>query len=175
MNFLKATQDEVAAMSADDTETIKWYVDAAFAVHNDYKSHTGATLSLGKGVICSVSTKQKVNTRSSTDAELVGLDDVISKILWTKRFIEEQGFTIKTNIVYRDNTSAMKLEENGRASASKRTRHFNIKYFYITDLIERGEVKIEYCPTDDMLADYMTKPVVGTKFISFRKHIMNKA
>jgi hypothetical protein len=175
MNFLKSTQDEVAAMSADDTETIKWYVDAAFAVHNDYKSHTGATLSLGKGVICSVSTKQKVNTRSSTEAELVGLDDVISKILWTKRFIEEQGFTIKTNIVYRDNTSAMKLEENGRASASKRTRHFNIKYFYITDLIERGEVKIEYCPTDDMLADYMTKPVVGTKFISFRKHIMNKA
>jgi hypothetical protein len=173
MTFLKATHNEVPSMSADDTQTIKWHVDASFAVHNDYRSHTGATLSLGHGVICSVSTKQKVNTRSSTEAELVGLDDVISKVLWTKRFIEQQGFKITSTIVYRDNTSAMKLEENGRASASKRTRHFNIKYFYITDLIEKGEVKIEYCPTDDMLADYMTKPLVGTKFLSFWKQVMN--
>jgi hypothetical protein len=69
---------------------------------------------------------------------------------------------------------SMKLEENGRASASKRIRHFHIKYFYITDLIERGQVKIEYCPTDAMLADYMTKPVVGTnKFITLRSQVMN--
>ena len=160
-------------MSADDTQTIQWHVDAAFAVHQDYKSHTGATMTLGKGTICSVSTKQKVNTRSSTEAELVGLDDVLSKVQWTKNFIQAQGFHVKT-VVYRDNTSSMKLEENGRASASKRTRHFNIKYFYITDLIERGEVEIEYCPTDAMLADFMTKPLVGTKFILFRQQVMNK-
>jgi hypothetical protein len=172
MTFLKTTQDEVPSMSADDTQTIKWHVDASFAVHQEFKSHTGATMSLGHGVICSVSTKQKVNTRSSTEAELVGLDDVISKVLWTKRFVEAQGFKISTNI-YRDNTSSMKLEENGRASASKRTRHFNIKYFYITDLIEKGEVKIEYCPTDNMLADYMTKPLVGIKFFFFWKQVMN--
>jgi hypothetical protein len=173
MNYLKATQDDVASMSADNTQSIMWHVDAAFAVHNDFKSHTGATLTFGKGVVCSVCTKQKVNTRSSTEAELVAMDDVVSKVLWTHRFIEAQGFEVKFNIVYRDNTSSMRLEENGRASASKRTRHFNIKYFYITDLIERGEVKIEYCPTDAMLADYMTKPVVGTKFISFRNQVMN--
>jgi hypothetical protein len=172
MTFLKTTQDEVPSMSADDTQTIKWHVDASFAVHQEFKSHTGATMSLGHGVICSVSTKQKVNTRSSTEAELVGLEDVISKVLWTKRFVEAQGFKISTNI-YRDNTSSMKLEENGRASASKRTRHFNIKYFYITDLIEKGEVKIEYCPTDNMLADYMTKPLVGIKFFFFWKQVMN--
>ncbi len=173
MVFLKSTQDEVTSMSADDTQTIQWHVDAAFAVHEDYRSHTGATMTLGKGTICSVSTKQKVNTRSSTEAELVGLDDVLSKVQWTKNFIQAQGFQVKT-VVYRDNTSSMKLEENGRASASKRTRHFNIKYFYITDLIERGEVEIEYCPTDAMLADFMTKPLVGTKFILFRQQVMNK-
>jgi hypothetical protein len=173
MNYLKATQDDVASMSADDTQSIMWHVDAAFAVHNDFKSHTGATLTFGKGVVSSVCTKQKVNTRSSTEAELVAMDDVVSKVLWTHRFIEAQGFIVKHNIVYRDNTSSMRLEENGRASASKRTRHFNIKYFYITDLIQRGEVEIQYCPTDAMLADYMTKPVVGAKFISFRDLIMN--
>ena len=173
MNFLKATQNEVASMSADDTQSIKWYVDAAFAVHKDFKSHTGATMSLGNGIICSMSTKQKVNTRSSTEAELVGVDDIISKVLWTKLFIEAQGHKVTTNVIYRDNTSAMKLEANGKASSGKRTRHFNIKYFYITDLIERKEVQIKYCPSDAMLADYMTKPLVGTKFIHFRQQIMN--
>ena len=155
MNFLKATQNEVASMSADDTQSIKWYVDAAFAVHKDFKSHTGATLSLGNGIICSMSTKQKVNTRSSTEAELVGVDDIISKALWTKFFIESQGHKVTTNVICHDNTSAMKLEANGKASSG-------IKYFYITDLIERKEVQIKYCPTDAMLADYMTKPMVGT-------------
>ena len=67
----------------------------------------------------------------------------------------------------------MKLEENGRASASKRTRHFNIKYFYVTDLIQRKEFTLKYCPTDEMLADYFTKPLVGKKFEEMRKVIMN--
>ena len=104
---------------------------------------------------------------------LVGVDDIISKVLWTKLFIEAQGHKVTTNVIYRDNTSAMKLEANGKASSGKRTRHFNIKYFYITDLIERKEVQIKYCPSDAMLADYMTKPLVGTKFIHFRQQIMN--
>jgi hypothetical protein len=172
MNYLQATKDDVAAMSADDTNTIKWYVDASFAVHKDMRSHTGATLTLGSGVISSISTKQKVNSRSSTEAELIGVDDVVSKILWTKLFIEAQGFKVKT-IVLRDNTSSMKLEENGKASSGKRTRHFNIKYFYITDLIQRGEMQIQYCPTEEMIADYMTKPLVGAKFKQFHKFIMN--
>jgi len=75
--------------------------------------------------------------------------------------------------VYRDNQSSMKLETNGKLSSSKRTRHFNIKYFFITDLIARGDVSIEYCPTGAMIADYMTKPLTGQKFQMFRKSIMN--
>jgi hypothetical protein len=172
MLFLKATQDEVTTMEADDTQTIKWYVDASFAVHKDYKSHTGVTMTLGEGVISSVSTKQEVMSRSSTEAELVGLDDVISKILWSKLFIVAQGYNVKTTIIYRDNTSAMKLKENGKSSSGKRSRHFHIKYFYITDLIQRDEVQIEYCPTEAMVADYMTKPLVGAKFVQFRDYFM---
>jgi hypothetical protein len=172
MTYLKATQDQVSKMSADDSNSIKWYVDASFGVHNDMKSHTGAVLTLGSGAITSVSTKQKVMTRSSTEAELVSLDDVISKILWTSRFIEAQGFNIPSTLVYRDNTSSLRLESNGRESTSKRTRHFKIKYFFITDLVQRGEVKLLYCPTEVMLADYMTKGVVGTKFIEFRDQVL---
>jgi hypothetical protein len=67
----------------------------------------------------------------------------------------------------------MKLEENGKRSSGKRTQHLEIKYFYITDLINRKEVSIEYCPTDKMVADYMTKPLTGKKFFEFKRIIMN--
>ena len=93
-------------------------------------------------------------------------------MIWAKLFIEAQGHKVK-NVMYRDNQSSMKMEENGKESSGKRTRHFDIKYFYITDLIKRGEVSIEYCPTDDMIGDYMTKPLVGAKFYKFRGWIMN--
>lgn len=173
MAFLQHTQNDVLTLEVDDKQSIEWHVDAAFAVHPDYRGHTGAISTLGKGAFSALSTKQKVNARSSTEAELIGIDDVISKILWAKRFIEAQGFRLETNVIYRDNTSSMKLEENGRTSASKRTRHFNIKYFYITDLIQRKECEIRYCPTSEMVADYNTKPLTGTLFKKFRDRIMN--
>ena len=66
-----------------------------------------------------------------------------------------------------------KLADNGKASLGKRTRHFDIKYFYVTDLISRDEVVIRCCPTDEMIADYMTKALVGGKFTKFRELIMN--
>jgi hypothetical protein len=173
MNFLNNTQNDVLTLQADDSYSIKWHVDASFAIHPDARSHTGATMTLGGGAVCSISIKQKINTKSSTEAELVSIDDVISKVLWTKLFLEAQGFTPKLNVIYRDNRSSMKLELNGKASSGKRTRHFHIKYFYITDLIKRKEVSIEYCPTDTMVADYMTKPTLGRKFTRFRRIIMN--
>mmetsp|Transcript_34996 Transcript_34996/g.52860 ORF Transcript_34996/g.52860 Transcript_34996/m.52860 type:complete len:213 (+) Transcript_34996:3-641(+) len=158
---------------ADDFQTLTWYIDSAFAVHADMKSHTGSAFTLGKGAICSDSTKQKINTQSSTESELVGVDDKIAKVIWTKKFIECQGFKVKLNIVYQDNQSTLKLSNNGKESSGKRTRHFDIKYFYVTDLISRDEVKVIYCPADDMVADYMSKPLVGYKFKKFRDFIMN--
>jgi hypothetical protein len=83
-------------MSADDTSTMPPLPSS----HKDMKGHTGATMTLGSGTICSISTKQKVNTQSSTEAKLIGFDDVVSKILWSKLFIEAQGFEVKANIVY---------------------------------------------------------------------------
>ena len=173
MGFLKHTKDDVLTLEADDTQTLNWYIDAAFAVHPDMRSQTGATFTLGKGMIIVDSTKQKINSRSSTEAELNGVDDKIGKIMWTKKFIEEQGFKINMNVIYQDNTSTIKLAQNGKASSGRRTRHFDIKLFYITDLIGRQEVMVKYCPTDDMIADYLTKPLTGSKFKLFRDKILN--
>jgi hypothetical protein len=98
-------------------------VDASFAVHPDFKSHTGATMKFGdgEGAPQSISRKQKLNTKSSTKSESVGADDVSVMMLWTKLFLEEQGYEIEKNILYQDNKSAILLEINGKKSSGKRT------------------------------------------------------
>lgn len=142
-------------------------------VHPDMKSHTGGTMSLGKSSIYSSSIRQKLNTKSSTEAELVGVSDIMPQVLWTKQFMESQGYDITPSIVYQDNQSAILLEKNGTASSGKRTRHVNIRYFFITDRVKSNEIKIEYCPTGDMRADYFTKPLQGALFRRFRTEILN--
>ena len=173
MKYLNGTQDLVLTIQADNLQVIKWYVDAAFAVHPDFKSHTGMTMTMGKGAMQSLSRKQKLNTKSSTESELVGADDASGLILWTALFMEAQGYPVKENILYQDNKSTILLLENGKKSSSKRTRHINIRYFFLTDQIEKGNLKVQYCPTDAMMADFMTKPLQGKKFIEFRKQILN--
>ena len=86
--------------------------------------------------------------------------------------MEAQGYGIEQNILYQDNKSAILLEENGKRSSGKRTRAFNIRYFFVTDQVEKGNLTIKYCPTDDMVADYMSKGLQGTKFGRFRADIM---
>jgi uncharacterized protein YegJ (DUF2314 family) len=114
----------------------------------------------------------KVNSRNSTEAEFIALDNVISKVLWVKLFMEEQDQEICMNIIYRNNQSSMKMELNRKTKSGKRTKHFNINYFYITDLVASGLANIEYCPTSEMIGDFMTKPMVGTKLNKFREQIL---
>jgi hypothetical protein len=99
IGFLKKTIDDVLSLQSDWSGIITWYLDAAFAVHKDSKSHTGATMMLGSGAIQSVSTKQKITIRSSTEAEFYSLDDILSKVLRTKLFLESQGYNVKENII----------------------------------------------------------------------------
>ena len=124
-------------------------------------------------MIVADSTKQKVNGRSSVESEFIGVNDRISRIFWTRQFLEFQGFKVKVNIIYQNNTSKMKLQKNGKAISVKRTRHYDIKYFYVTYLIGRDKLQVIYCPTDDMLGGYITNPLVGSKFIKLRDLIMN--
>ena len=91
LSYLKATKDDVLTLEDNSTSVIQWHIDTALAAHPDYKSHTGAMMMLVKGSIQSVSTKQKVSTRSSREAELISSDDVVLKVLWTKLFLTAQG------------------------------------------------------------------------------------
>lgn len=67
---------------------MKSFVDAAFAVHNDMKSHTGGGISWGIGILLSMCQKQKLNAKSSTEAEIMGVGDFISNMIWARMFLE---------------------------------------------------------------------------------------
>ena len=167
MKYLNGMRDMKLTLSAENLRSIKWYVDMSFTVHPDFRSQTRGTMTFGKGVAQLLSKKQKLNTRSSTEAELVGADDVATQILWTKHFMEAQGYTIKDNILHHDNKSTILLKENGRKSTGKRSRALNVRYFFLMDQVEKGNLRITYCPTDVMTADYMTKPLQDEKFRKF--------
>ena len=131
------------------------------------KSHTGRMMSTEQGALYSALSKQKLNTKSSTEAEQVGVDDLMPQILWMHYFLEAQGMKVSDNTVYQDNQIAMKLEKNGSASSGEQTRHINIRYFFVTDRIQANEMKVEYCPTQMMIAEFYTKPLQGKMFRLF--------
>ena len=68
--------------------------------------------------------------------------------------------------------SAILLEKNGKASSSKRTKHIKVKYFYIKEKVDNGEIEIEHCPTDQMWTDINTKLKQGAMYRKFRGHVM---
>ena len=106
------------------------------------------------------------------DAELVGANDMSMMILWTKLFMEAQGYDVEKNILYQDNKSAILLEVNGHQSAGKCSHALNVQYFFLTNQVAQGNLSIKYCPTGQMIMDYHTKPLQGTKFRKFRDAIM---
>jgi hypothetical protein len=172
LQYLHSTLSLPLTISIDNMSVIKTWVDAAYGVHNDMRSQTGGAVMMGKGVLYSKSSKQKINTKSSTEAELVGASDFLPQTVWTRNFIEAQGYLVNDSEFFQDNMSAMKMERNGRSSAGQRSRHINIRYFFIKDRIASGEINLLHCPTAIMVADYFTKPLQGVLFTKFRDIVM---
>ena len=107
-------------------------------------------MSLGEGAVISKSIRQKQNGRSSTDNEVYAVDDMMGPILHTLYFMEAQGYNIKHNVLLQDNHSTIRLEKNGVGSAGKRSKHLNVKFFFVHDAIKRGLLEVEYCPAEEM-------------------------
>ena len=137
------------------------------------RGHTGGCFTLGKGALYCTSTRQKLNTRSSTESELVAANDVLLQGIWTKHFLESQGYHLGSISLLQDNMSAILLERNGMSSSGKNTRHLSIRSFWIADQVSKGVVEVTHEPTGDMVADFFTKPLQGTAFQKLKKHIMN--
>ena len=148
-------------LSADSLNVTKWWVVASYTSYDDRRGYNGSTMSLGRGSVISISKKKKLNTKSSTEAELIGADDMLPQMLWTKYFIETQGYGIDENIMYKDNLSAMLLETSRNKSSTKKMKHIQVRYFLIKDRVATCDVELKHYSTTKMLADHFAKPLQG--------------
>ena len=89
--------------------------------------------------------------------------------------MEAQGCMICDNVILQDNQSTMLLAHNGQQSSGKATRHIDVRYYFIKDQIDQKLMRLEYCPTDLMVADVLTKPLQGTQFHRLRARLLNYA
>jgi hypothetical protein len=150
------------------------FFDAAYGVHTDGKSHTGACLMIGgAGPVSTDSTRQSIVTKSSTEAELVGMSDSMNQLIHLRRLLIAQGHTIGPATVYQDNQSSMALLAKGR-STSKRSRHIEIRYFWAKERCDMGDIKVVHRGTALMgPANILTKPVHGAQFLEERRQLTN--
>ena len=148
------------------------YVDSSYGVHSDMRSHTGVVIGLGRGPVYAKSSTQKINTKSSTESELVGLSDSTNQIVWSRNFILDQGYSVSAATVYQDNMSTIAMVKNGKSTSDK-TKHIAVRFYFVADRVKSGEISIEYMNTGDMVADILTKPLQGALFRKLRKLLLN--
>ncbi len=113
-----------------------------------------------------------MSSTSSMESEIIGANDFMLAICWTKYFMEAQGYQVQDNILFQNNKSTILLEKNGKASRSKHTKHVNIWYFFITNHVDKGDIPLVWYPSGDMIGDFMTIPLQGALFCKFRDQII---
>ena len=131
-------------------------------------------MSFGRGAFGTKSTKQKLNIKSSTESEVVCVSDYLPSTIWTETFWSHQENDLEESTLYQDNTSSTKLELNGRDSCGQKSRHIDIRYFWVKDCLQDEKNKLKHCPTKQILADFFTKPLQENLFKKFRRVIMRQ-
>jgi hypothetical protein len=157
-------QDSVISLSAS--------IDASFAVHEGAKSQSSIVILMGFGPVFTKCSKQKIVTKSSHEAELVALSDGGSQVIWSRNFLIAQGYDLPATEIYQDNQATITSIKKGKP-CSDRSRHVDVRLFWLGDRIMSGEIEVEYMPSDDMIADFLTKPLQGERFKLMRKKLLN--
>ena len=173
VGYLESTQDLGINIKPAEMK-LYCYCDAGFAVHDKRESHSGILFTLGDfgNPILWKSIKQKLVATSSTEAELICMYDGMDYLLWMRRVLEWMGYPQETTKLYQDNTSTITMAHMGRGSSGSRTKHIDIRYFFIKQFIDAKIVEIDHLGTDHMLGDFFASPRQGQDFRRTRDIIM---
>ena len=167
--YLQDNRDRGVFLPARGEMKITAYVDAAFGTHTDGKSHTGMVVVLGNALVAAKSTKQRIVSRNSTEAELIALSDRIDDVLWIYDFVKSLGYELPPPTVYEDNASTLHMVTEGGGQSS--TRHLRARQYYIKEKNDNQVIKVQYMCTIAMLADLLTKPVGNARFRELARSI----
>lgn len=178
LKYLNGTKEFVLTLKPKNLQ-IHTYSDASYNVHKKSNSHTGIIISIGPidhsygATVFTASKKQQLIAKSSAEAELVAADEALDETIYLIRVLKEIGLLEynkykSQSILHMDNQSAMKIMSTGKT----RAKHMNLRYYFIKSKIEDKSVHVIYMKTDQLYADFLTKPLTGTKFKTFRDQVM---
>ena len=173
-DYIASTRSDKLMFAAGAPVSMQAYIDASFGVHADGTSRTGVVLMMAGAVVGAWSGKQKLVTKSSTEAEIVGLSDGLSHALWARELLQGQGYAMPPTEIFQDNEGVLKIMGNGR-HPRHRTKHLNVRHFFARDRVRSGDITLIHKPTKEMLADVMTKPVTGKLFKDLISRILGNA
>ena len=136
--FLNNTINDKRYIRVFNIESIYTWIYAAYAVHPDMKIHTGGQILFGRDMLHWRFGKQKLNTKSSTEAKTVGVSDYLPYNIYLFMFLEHQVYPILNNIIFQDKKSAINMETNGRNSCTGNSRHIAVRYSFTKDGSKKG-------------------------------------
>ena len=143
LTFAKNTITDKRIIGTKILTDLYTWIDADYAVHNNMRGHTGGAIYMGYGIMHGKASKQKINVKSSTESELVGMGKYVPYNICFIMFMGTKGYVIKNNVIYQDNQIAICIENNEQNSCTGKSRHIHIRYFFVKDRIDKGEMRVE--------------------------------
>jgi Reverse transcriptase (RNA-dependent DNA polymerase) len=175
VRYLSTTRHLGLTFSPNGPVTMVSYVDASYNLHPDAKGHSGIAFSLGleNAPFLHKSIKQSLVARSSSESEIAAVDRAVVDIEFFRALLAELGYTQHDpTVVLQDNLSSITIAE--KDFATPKAKHFRMRYFYIKQALQEHSIVFEYLPTEDHVADILTKPILNTKnFIRLRALLLH--
>jgi hypothetical protein len=159
--------------SVEFKNNIIGYSDADWATDtDDRRSISGGIITHNGNIISWFSKKQELTAMSTMEAEYIACSSTTKDIKWCQKWIKEIFGATTPAIINCDNTSAISYTKND--TNHSRTRHIDIRFHFVKEYVETGDLIVKYIPTDDQLADILTKNLPTEKFKAFRDKLLTK-
>jgi hypothetical protein len=176
LNYISGIKDSHHMYLRPTSLNIVAYADASYAERASGHSQTGGCVGFegvkGPCLFLFTSAKQSTVAKSSCEAELIAACTISESVVWLQESLEILGLRgDKVPVLYQDNKSTILIAEKGKGTF-KRTKHIKVRYFWIHELITNGELRLDYIPTGNMIADILTKPLTGHLFHYFLEYLM---
>lgn len=170
LRYLKGTVNLALKYEQSESGTLIGFSDADWGGdQDDRRSTTGNMFFLSGGAVSWFSKKQATVALSTAEAEYIALSQAAQEGTWLKRLLTELGMSDSPTVIMEDNQGAIAITKN--PVNHSRTKHIDIRYHYIRDCVQNGQIQVQYCPTVDMKADILTKPLTRQRFEYLRREI----
>ena len=174
LKYLNGARDKGLKYKHEGKIKLRMFVDAGFQTHKDAKGQTGFVIfpdSSSAGVLFKCK-KQTSVSQSSAEAELISLFDAVTYLKWVASIYEELGYGCKPIPVYEDNKSTIMMSIDPQIAFKGRSKFIDRKFFGVYEHVENGNIELLYVGTEEQIADFFTKVIIGNKFKGLRYSIM---